>query len=1062
MSSDPRDAKLIRKLTSGLLWLAAFCFSLALYLTVSKSVRDLPSTDPVAVGRITVDGFSKLGDYVGAAVFYLLVPLATVGFRMLLERVLRSLNARLEDGSGRTRIAASLALALPLCLSPFLFIATRSEGRALFFPIILSALASWSVRAWTRHEWLRSLFRRDLQPFHAIVVSAAFSWLLFHYTTSGARLASDRTLFLEIPFIILLFSGFTAATIGLAWLIARVRGEIVEDVFPRVAWAASPMLLLAPLGLSRIESSRSLWAVGALCALALLAATFLRRTISPKRTRWIAGWLVFPMLLFCLNYASTASSTHWTDLFHRGEALGPASDYLAGKIPYRDVFVLHGMFENGFLDAGLMSIFGRDVAVSAMRVIVFDCLGLAAIGILAMAVFNSIPLAIVTVAVALVTSVGNQRAVFEILSVAFLVLAIRRGVKWPLFAGGAFAALALFYSFETGLYSTGGAILTFIAIALLARFRAADAPFRIVPAVLAWAAGFGAASIPVLLYLVVNDALDDFFVTSFVTLPSVIDAVWALPYPRIETMFATDRSLRAFGDFVLGERIRFAFNPALLIIALVYLAARTFRRSTSRSDLILLALTFASVLTQRSALGRADFPHQYFAAFLAGPIVVLLIIAFLSNLAESTHGHAAAGRAYAGVVLLTMAASAFVALWVPDLMNARIDGSTAFRSRMEGGGNPDAPRITRRVEAVGEEVRKRLDPGDPMFDFSNQPALYFFADRPNPTRFYQIPILSMPMLQQEAIQRLEETKPKIVLRGSPSGFDSFDGITNDLRAPALAAYIGDRYRYSATVEGVELWERIDSSAPFTLANYMAEHRLPSPQEVNDARTSDLVFPSVGSGPGAGNSVWRTDLYLYNPTDRALRIHLRYPPAEKAETVITLGPGEVRFDQDVVAGLFSAPGTFGNLLIRIPESAPVIARVISFDAARAGSGAPIAPMTAGQAATADGPHRRLLVPGSPAAAARRFNIDIVNIGDGPAEVEVKVIGSGGQMLGQPLTGGLVEKGAWKISDAESQMGTAIHQNAVLQITPRSGSVVAYASVIDASTGHSLVVPATPVP
>ena len=115
-------------------------------------------------------------------------------------------------------------------------------------------------------------------------------------------------------------------------------------------------------------------------------------------------------------------------------------------------------------------------------------------------------------------------------------------------------------------------------------------------------------------------------------------------------------------------------------------------------------------------------------------------------------------------------------------------------------------------------------------------------------------------------------------------------------------------------------------------------------------------------------------------------------------MITLSPGEVRFDNDVVAGLFSAPGTFGNLLIRIPESAPVIARVISFDTARAGSGAPIAPMTNDQAASAEGPLRRLLVPGSPDALPRRFNIDIVNVGEGTAEVEVRAIGSGGQMLG----------------------------------------------------------------
>lgn len=1061
MSSDSRDAKLIRSVASGLLWLAAFSFSLGIYFSVAKSLRDLPPTDPLAVGRVTVDGFSKLGDYLAAAAFYVIVPLAAAGLRILFGRFFRSVTARLGDASTRMMVASALAFALPFCLSPFLFIATRSEGRALFFPIILSALGCWIVIAWSRRAWLRELFRRDLLPFHAIVLFAAASWLLFRYTTSASRLASDRTLFVEVPFILLVFAAFTAVAIGFAWLIARRRDE-TADAFPRVAWALSPAILLAPLGLSAIQPARSLWVIVLACAVALAAAAFSSRSIPGNLTRQIAGWIVFPMLLFCLNYASTASSTHWTDLFHRGEALGPASDYLEGKVPYRDVFVLHGMFENGFLDAGLMTIFGRDVAVSAMRVIVFDCLGLAAIGMLAMAVFNSIPLAALTVGVALVTSVGNQRAVLEILSVTFLVLAIRRGVKWPLGLSGIFAALALFYSFETGIYSVGGAVLSFLAIALLAARRITDAPFRLIPAAGTWLAGFAAASLPVVLYLASNEALDDFVEVSFVMLPSVIDAVWALPYPRIETALGADRSLRALGDFVLGEKIRFALNPAILVVALVYLVARTVRRTVSRSDLLLLALTFTMVLTQRSALGRADFPHQYFAAFLAGPIVVLLLMTFVSSLALSTRDDAVAGRAWTAALVVAMAAVAFVALWVPDLVNARIDAAVAFRSRMEGGGNPEAPRVTRRVQAVGEELRRRLAPGEPMFDFSNQPALYFFAGRPNPTRFYQIPIMSMPALQQEAILRLEQTKPKIVLRGSPSGFDSFDGITNDLRAPAVAAYINDSYEYSQTVEGVELWERVEPAAPFSLSAYLARHRVPSPQEVNDARTRDLVFPSVGSGPGAGNSMWRTDLYLYNPTDRELRIHLRYHPAERNERVINLAPKEIRFDRDVVATIFNAPGTFGNLLMRSPESAPVIARVMSFDTARAGAGVPISPLTIDQAASPEGPARRLLVPGSPDGATRRLNLDIVNVGDGVAEIEVAVLGSGGQQSGRPLTSGIVEKGAWKISDAEARLGTAIDQNTVVQITPRSGSIVAYASFVDAESGNNLVVPATPAP
>ena len=76
---------------------------------------------------------------------------------------------------------------------------------------------------------------------------------------------------------------------------------------------------------------------------------------------------------------------------------------------------------------------------------------------------------------------------------------------------------------------------------------------------------------------------------------------------------------------------------------------------------------------------------------------------------------------------------------------------------------------------------------EPLFDFSNQPALYFFADRPNPTRFFQIPIVSPPRFQKEVIRDLEATRPPLVLRRSPDHLDRFDGLDNRDRAQAVVS-----------------------------------------------------------------------------------------------------------------------------------------------------------------------------------------------------------------------------------------------------------------------------------
>jgi hypothetical protein len=1062
MTDDARDANLSRRLISGLFWIAALGFAVTWYFATTKLLRSLPPTDPVAIGRVTVDGVSKLRDYLGAAIFYLFVPVATVGFHRAGSKIFERLAGRMESDSVRVRLTAAVLFALPYAIAPFLYITTRSEGRAIVFPVILSTLGAWSVVLLDRKPHLMELMRGPQTAYHALVTAAGFSLLLFRYTTTQSRLASDRTLFLELPLVALAIATILGVAVLMSRWISNSHGELLDDVYPRIAWATSPLLALVPLGLTKIPAQASLLVVGGLTVVLLLIAAFVRTTISPTRTRFLVAWLVIPMLLFCFNYATTASSTYWTDLFHRGESLGPASDYLRGKVPYRDVFILHGLFENGFLDAGLMNILGREVQVSAMRMIVIDCLGLAAIGVLAMAIFNSIPLTLATVLVALVTSVNHQRAAFAILSIAFLVLALRAGRVLPLALSGTFAGLAFFYSMDMGLYSVAGVLLTLIAVSILGRIGSTEARIQPGPSLASFGAGLAVVSVPILLYLLMNGALEAFITNSFITIPSIIDAVWSLPYPGVEGAFTTDRSLRTLADFVLGEKIRFLLNPSVLVMSLVYLAFRIIRKKLTVPDQLLMALTFTSLLTQRSALGRADFPHQHFAAFLLSPIIVLLIIALWRALSEAVRPDGLAGSLFAGSVLAMIAATAFVALWVPDLIDARIEGARTFRSRMAGGGHPTAHLVHDRVDAVSREVRALLADDEPLFDFSNQPALYFFADRPNPTRFYQIPIISPVAFQQEVILALEASKPRIVLRGSPEGYDNFDGIPNDLRAPAVAAYLNDHYGYASSVRGVELWQRLESAPRFVLANYLARHRVPTPAEVADSRSRQLFFPSVASGPGAGGSYWRSDLLLYNASDREADVQVRYISTLNASRSITLAPRASLQSEDVVAFLLQRPETFGSLIVTIPEGAAVIARIMTYDASKNVHGQPEAPLTIEQSAGPERPMRALAIPGQPSDSPRRVHIDAANVGQGPAEIEITASGPDGSHAGRSIRTEIPEQTSFRLMDAETQLELPLDHTVMVRIEIIRGTVVASASFVNAETGETRAVPGVPVP
>src|SRR4029077_7377852 len=97
-------------------------------------------------------------------------------------------------------------------------------------------------------------------------------------------------------------------------------------------------------------------------------------------------------------------------------------------------------------------------------------------------------------------------------------------------------------------------------------------------------AGLLAAALPFVINLAVHGALDDFFTTSFITVPNIIDAVWSLPFPDLVSTFRENLSLHSLSDFVLYEKFRLVLSPLTIAIASVYLIQRAIRRRYERLD----------------------------------------------------------------------------------------------------------------------------------------------------------------------------------------------------------------------------------------------------------------------------------------------------------------------------------------------------------------------------------------------------------------------------------------------------------------------------------------------
>lgn len=1047
-----RKQALFERISTAFLWIAAVCLATGVFLSLTLLFKYLPPTDPVAIGAVTIQRYAKARDYLGAALFFLLVPPLTIWLRGVLGRYAKKQHCA----------SSRLLFTIPYFFVPLFYLTTGKIGWILLLPIVLSFALPGLLRFVQTRRWVRAMFRRELGAYHALVFAEGLAWILFRYLVTQRRIAHYPTLFLEVVFAALFLALFWTAALLIARLVEMQFARPVEETFKRIAVGALPLIALPFIAVMGVPIMHPRTITTSLVLLSAIVAWRLRWPMS-ARTAWnLSAFLILPALIYLVSYASTAQLSQWIDLFHRGESIGPASDYLRGKVPFRDVFALHGMLEDGQLDAWLMQIFGRSLDVAIARTVIIGAFLGVSIWFLGVVVFESIPLALVCVAMGAWTTAENNRTFFQVAAVALFWNALRRRSRVSAIFSGVFAGVAVFFSYEIGLYTIAAAF----ASALLLFFASKRVEWTgLAPsqAALFFSLGVLLGAAPFAIYLGINGALDDFFIVSFVTIPRIIDAVWSLPFPDLVSTFRGDFNLHNVAEFVLFEKFHLIVSPLVIAISAIYLIARWLKRRTDMLDYALLVMTVFATIAQRTAFGRASFRHQYFAAFLIGPILVLLAVVLIRNLRGVWRDGDQGTRAFLAAIGVGAIPLLAVLFWIPDLINARLDELIGYNSRvMRVHRDAHAEEVGWRIHDVSAAIGKLTTKNEPFFDFSNQPAFYFFANRPNPTRFYQVPILSPREFQAETIRALEKARPKVILRRSPEQFDQFDGVTNDLRAQAVSAYIDDAYRFDHSIRGVELWTRKRDARPRAVADYLRLIRLPDQKETVNSGLQRMVFPAVGSLEGIGGSYWQSDLTMHNPLRTPIPLRLRYVAGEvSVDRRLTLSPRQTVSLPDVVRTFFGASGAVGTLWIEHREGLAPVAVVKTADVAHNGRASVEQPLTRRDSATAATESAELAIVGITAAppAGRRVNIGVVNIGTIPATFRVSVRDRHGRVLGRSVESGVPEGHVWFVNGVEDQVRVKLDETMTVRVTVIAGTGVGFATVIDAR-GDSEFIAAIP--
>ncbi len=470
--------------------------------------------------------------------------------------------------------------------------------------------------------------------------------------------------------------------------------------------------------------------------------------LKPRPAFVVAG-IVFVLMLFLHDHP-------WRpmDPFHEGEHLTPASLFLEGERPYRDVFLLHGLGVDGGLDAlvGARPLWTRRLQT------VLDAATLALLVPIAAEVTATLWGMLAAVALSLCGAAALWVPVFPYFRLAPVLLAAlgllryaRTGRPGPLFLAFASATLGVVWSLDTGTYALAGTAVAFLLITMRsAGPRSAD-PLRV--AILAVIA----LALPFVVLLAARADVIRFVHDSFVIIPRAIDAVWSLPAPK------------PFSSAGLRYYLPPVFYGLLLAIG------------WKRRDPRILILVVLSIFLFRTAAGRVSWSHTRFATPLLGVLFVAFVLEPLRN--------------HIALALLALAAIFYFEVPQNAAAGAKLLAEWPARQKREGlvralGIYTSEDNATQLLTL--KNYVDSLGPGT-ILDFTNERALYFLLGRKPPARCFDIPMLSAYPLLNEAMVELQARPPVAVILGGDPAVAIFDSVPNDVRVPELARWIDVTY-----------------------------------------------------------------------------------------------------------------------------------------------------------------------------------------------------------------------------------------------------------------------------
>lgn len=505
--------------------------------------------------------------------------------------------------------------------------------------------------------------------------------------------------------------------------------------------------------------------------------------------------IIFGSLLFVTPYFGDLN------LIDEGQFAAWANHMLHGKLMYRDMYISYGpLFAYPvFL---VFKLFGPSAfMVRLIFLTISTILGAFMVWLVVKELRISRVIKFIILLSILIMPGINIRLGLVFLEIFFLIKSYSsKRLLWDFFLG-VFGVVTFLISEDTGIYSFGIIFLYYVCLltfssnlqqAVKKILFALSGILLSVSLFVFWAGKEGWLTS---YFLVTKDVLLSF---SGVNLPN------GQKFPNPLDLYPRNFQALTWIKFLLSQSVLLYWQLLFYIGSTLYLALRFILRKFDRNDLIIGLLCLYGIFLYALLIGRMG---TFFFTF--SPIILIAGI-YVNKLLKLQRKSNSKSKILSKIVILVFILSLLRVLLIfrPHYLKIlNLPGALVETNSIPRLGHVSvSPAQKSYILSVQKFVNENTSSSDYVLFLADEPMMYMFVDRLNPTRF-DLPFVANTIDKRlEVLQDIRAKKPKYIFENTKAW--AVDGINNRQRLPELSNYIDNNYFRKTTIAGsVIVYER---------------------------------------------------------------------------------------------------------------------------------------------------------------------------------------------------------------------------------------------------------------